>query len=429
MNRRAKHLLMGLALLVAIIPFAWGIYATAADDIAAEAAGDDGNIAVAPADDNAAVTISGSFTVINAAWPVTVELRSTGGGVVASTEVAVTSANVSTPVAFSFNDVQADTYNLVFRQPGHTSFTINGVVVAGSNVNLSQDPNFPQQLPLYPGNVSGSGQINIVDLNIFLQNWFTDYANANFTGSGQVNVSDLALLLQNWMAVSTVVQAGNVAVATPTPTPAPTPTPTPTPIPTPTPTPTPSPTPTPTPTPSPTPTPTPSPTPSPGPTLTTIPQSSITLPNRQLSATEREDWISDYQDMGGAFPFELEVVRLINEIRTDHGLNTLPVDNTLMMAARFYAQTMADLNLSLSHTTGPYGGSRGTATAFGFGGALAMNGASGSRTPQAVVTMWMNSPGHRDNILSANATRIGFGSHIGSGNAVFHYAMFEWWGN
>ena len=53
-----------------------------------------------------------------------------------------------------------------------------------------------------------------------------------------------------------------------------------------------------------------------------------------------------------------------------------------------------------------------------------MNGAMGGGTPQAVVDMWMNSPGHRDNILSPNATRIGVGSY-----GVYSYSMFEWWGN
>jgi len=33
-----------------------------------------------------------------------------------------------------------------------------------------------------------------------------DYVNANFTGSGQVNISDLNLLLQNWMAESVIVE-------------------------------------------------------------------------------------------------------------------------------------------------------------------------------------------------------------------------------
>ena len=132
--------------------------------------------------------------------------------------------------------------------------------------------------------------------------------------------------------------------------------------------------------------------------------------------------------MGGQFFFELEVVRIINEIRAENGLNQLPTDNTLMMAARFYAQTMANLNLNLGHNVGPYGGSRGTADAFGITSALAMNGAGDANTPQGVVDMWMNSPGHRDNILSPNATRIGLGSHAGGTWGAFHYTLFEWWG-
>jgi len=151
--------------------------------------------------------------------------------------------------------------------------------------------------------------------------------------------------------------------------------------------------------------------------------SRITLPNRRLTEAERQIWIYEYRANGGATAFEIEVVRLINEIRSEHNLNYLPIDNTLMIAARFYSQTMANLNTGLGHDRGPYGGSRGTLDAFEFGGAVAMNGAAGGGTPAGVVSMWMNSPGHRNNILSTNATRIGVGSY-----GAFTYAMFEWWG-
>ena len=130
--------------------------------------------------------------------------------------------------------------------------------------------------------------------------------------------------------------------------------------------------------------------------------------------------------MGGASAFELEVVRIVNEIRADHGLNQLVIDQTLMMAARFYAQTMANLDLPLGHREGPYGGSRETLQAFGFTGAAAMNGSAGRWTAQGLVDGWMNSPGHRDNILSPRAVSIGVGSQLGGRWGIFHYQMFEW---
>ena len=152
--------------------------------------------------------------------------------------------------------------------------------------------------------------------------------------------------------------------------------------------------------------------------------SSIRLPNRQLTAQERADWIAEYNRMGGASAFELEVIRLINRERRDRGLSTLSRDTSLMHASRFYAQTLANLNLPLGHSYGPYGGSFGTADAFGVF-ATAANGAAAQRTPEALVNAWMGSTGHRNNILRANATHIGMGSQLGGRYGVFHYSLFR----
>ena len=43
------------------------------------------------------------------------------------------------------------------------------------------------------------------------------------------------------------------------------------------------------------------------------------------------------------------------------------------------------------------------------------NIAMGQRTPSEVVTAWMNSPGHRANILNSSFTRIGVG-YVPAGN-------------
>ena len=152
--------------------------------------------------------------------------------------------------------------------------------------------------------------------------------------------------------------------------------------------------------------------------------SSIRLPNRQLTAEERENWIAEYNRMGGASAFEREVIRLINNERRSRGLNTLSIDTRLMHASRFYAQTLVNLNLPLGHHYGPYGGSFGTASAFGVFAAAA-NGAASQRTPQALVNDWMNSPGHRANILRANLTHVGTGSQRGGQWGVFHYSLFR----
>jgi len=153
-----------------------------------------------------------------------------------------------------------------------------------------------------------------------------------------------------------------------------------------------------------------------------IASSQITLPNRRLTATERQEWIDEFNNMGGATDFEIEIIRLINEIRVEHNLTQVQKNNILSKATRFYVQTKANLNLSLSHTAGPYGGSAGTVSAFG-GSWNAANGAFGTTTPQATVDMWMGSPGHRANILNPTIRTIGIGAYQTEQGRNFVYML------
>jgi len=145
--------------------------------------------------------------------------------------------------------------------------------------------------------------------------------------------------------------------------------------------------------------------------------SSIILPDRRLTDEERQTWIAEYNELGGASAFELEAVRLVNEIRIENNLSTVEMNVTLMMSARFYTQTMANLRTGLGHNMGPYGvegASHGASAnvAAAFGGRLGWNGgngAAGHGTPQALVSGWMNSPGHRAYMLSPEHRFIGIG--------------------
>jgi len=153
--------------------------------------------------------------------------------------------------------------------------------------------------------------------------------------------------------------------------------------------------------------------------------SGITITNRQLTPAERQAWINEYNTTG-ATAFELEVVRLTNIERANHGLAPLELCHTLMMAARFYAQTMSNLNTALIHNVGPYGGSFGTADAFGdqVVAARAANGIAGRWTPESAVQGWMESPDHRENILHPQLTRMGAGFYLGGQWGVFGYQLF-----
>ena len=182
----------------------------------------------------------------------------------------------------------------------------------------------------------------------------------------------------------------------------------------------------------------------PGSTTLPFPQSGITLPDRRLTDSERAAWIDEYWEMAGPVAFELEVIRLINEIRGDNGRNLVSPDPTLAMAARFYAQTKATVGDS-GHNVGPYrepdgmwvggvwgnwGASRNVAEAFGasLSGWSAGNSAAGQQTPEQLVQGWMNSPGHCRYILNPDHNYIGTGTHtrIAAGSfSVFHYLFFS----
>ncbi len=113
--------------------------------------------------------------------------------------------------------------------------------------------------------------------------------------------------------------------------------------------------------------------------------------------------------------FENEVIRLVNEIRVKNGLHTLTADWELSRVARYKSQDMKD-NKYFAHNSPTYGTPYQMMKSFGITYRSAgENIAQGYSTPQAVVNGWMNSAGHRKNILNSSFTRIGVG-YVKSGN-------------
>jgi len=109
--------------------------------------------------------------------------------------------------------------------------------------------------------------------------------------------------------------------------------------------------------------------------------------------------------------FEREVFRLTNIERVNYGLPRLIWCNILATAARTHSFDMQENNF-MSHT-----GSDGSSVSDRvnrIGGIPGQRGvgeniARGHQTPQQVVQAWMNSEGHRANILRATSTHLGVG--------------------
>lgn len=112
--------------------------------------------------------------------------------------------------------------------------------------------------------------------------------------------------------------------------------------------------------------------------------------------------------------FAQEVVNLVNIERQNAGLSPLSLDSTLTAAANLRAD---ECNTLFSHTR-PDGSSCFTVLKeFDISyRTCAENIAIGQRTPEEVVNSWMNSEGHRKNILTPAFNKIGIGVSRAVGN-------------
>lgn len=107
--------------------------------------------------------------------------------------------------------------------------------------------------------------------------------------------------------------------------------------------------------------------------------------------------------------YEEAVVKLVNAERAKEDLPALKVDWELARVAKHKSQDMKDKNY-FSHTSPTYGSPFTMIQNYGIQYRSAgENIAKGQKTPEQVVNAWMNSSGHRANILNKNYTHIGVG--------------------
>ncbi len=107
--------------------------------------------------------------------------------------------------------------------------------------------------------------------------------------------------------------------------------------------------------------------------------------------------------------YENKVLELVNVERQRVGLKPLQMDESVRNVARMKSGDMQAKNY-FSHTSPTYGSPFDMMKQFGISYRTAgENIAMGQRTPEEVVKAWMNSPGHKANILKADFTHIGVG--------------------
>ncbi len=145
----------------------------------------------------------------------------------------------------------------------------------------------------------------------------------------------------------------------------------------------------------------------PKPTTTTTAPVTTTKPATTTTAPATTTTVTTTAPTVYSHPFISEVVRLVNIERAKEGLSALAESSQLNSAANIRAQEIIIHNeherpdgrtwysvldeLDIDYRT------------------CGENIAGGQQTPQEVVTGWMNSPGHRANIMSASYGKIGVG--------------------
>lgn len=121
---------------------------------------------------------------------------------------------------------------------------------------------------------------------------------------------------------------------------------------------------------------------------------------------------------------EDEVIKLVNAERAKAGLPALTANWQVARVARTKSQDMINKNY-FSHQSPTYGSPFNMMENFGIKfSSAAENIAYGQKTPAEVMNGWMNSSGHRANILSRNITQIGVGCAKKSNGTLYWTQMF-----
>ena len=120
---------------------------------------------------------------------------------------------------------------------------------------------------------------------------------------------------------------------------------------------------------------------------------------------------------------EKEVFNLINAQRQNNGLAALKVDSEVQKVARIKAQDMVNNNY-FAHESPTYGTPFNMLKSFGISYKSAGENIAGNSSNSAAVTAWMNSAGHKANILNSSFNYTGIGVVSGSKYGKIYVQMF-----
>ena len=155
------------------------------------------------------------------------------------------------------------------------------------------------------------------------------------------------------------------------------------------------------------------------------PESNKPEDNNNSDSTNKPDDNNNSGSTSESFSaYQKEVVDLVNIERAKAGLNPLTLDSSISNVATKKSQDMIDNNY-FSHNSPTYGSPFDMLKKFGISYKTAgENIAMGQKTPKEVVNAWMNSEGHRKNIMNQNFSKIGVGVAQKSGGSIYWTQIF-----
>ncbi|MGD1854128.1 MAG: CAP domain-containing protein [Leptolyngbyaceae cyanobacterium] len=119
---------------------------------------------------------------------------------------------------------------------------------------------------------------------------------------------------------------------------------------------------------------------------------------------------------------QTQLLRLMNEARQERGLSPLRFSNTLQRAAQAHVEDIVSRNFELSHT-----GSDGSSVAdrvrrenYAYR-SVGENVAAGYSSAEDTFEQWMNSRGHRENILNPDFSEVGMGYRISAPSTTYNH--------
>lgn len=148
------------------------------------------------------------------------------------------------------------------------------------------------------------------------------------------------------------------------------------------------------------------------------------------SLTNAQSLEARYQALPANVPLETALLQKTNQARVSNGLTELEYDEQLALAARAHASEMVMFSYFSHQSPNPSNASPAMRVA-NAGSPLVFTGENIAKMPAgdiptATTEGWMNSPGHRANILESSYTHVGFGTALDSQGFTYVVQVFAY---